>query len=460
MKPRLRPLFFLALAGPALAGTPGVRTLIIPGFDEAHTPSEWDAIPVHRYAASVDVARSPLAVLVLVPDQRRGAAWYDRLARRLVEKGGVEVWIAERRERLLEERAVLEAADRDPRLLDAARDYYLGRAQAAGSASRAAGWKPLDGKSFPALKATGLEALYGDIHRAVNSANRMTAAPLVLGGAGSGAAFVTGYAATEFDGGRVGSDGLAGLLLVDPQLACGDAEAEASRKRDRDAAAAALNSEDVLEGSPLAAVQYEIALRLASTDPRARSPFADALVPPSVRRSGLTNEAFAGWLLDLGKDRGDLAIARIGEFDEPSGPGLRGWKRHTVVREKTALSDILGSTTAPGGLVAWYRPRALTLDLAGLEVDHFQDARLRCRGLSRITTPVFCVCGAPDADAKARPSPPLGVRWTLDHFGTKAIVCESAAGFALGDLLFSVESGAWIDRLHSWLLDRTKPEPK
>lgn len=183
----------------------------------AETPDSNNKTPLYRFRRdSGDLAPMPVqSVLILIPGYAAGASDLFTAARDLVTltEGNLEVWTFDRRTHLLEDQTGFNAAEaaKDPLL---AGEYYFDHDPIGDKTY--AGW--LDPKSAETdmMSEWGLDVQMNDIQQIIDQVpqgDRQTT--VFLGGHSRGARYAQMYAAYEFEDGHLGSDDLAGILLLD-----------------------------------------------------------------------------------------------------------------------------------------------------------------------------------------------------------------------------------------------------
>ncbi len=183
----------------------------------AASPDRYNATRVVRY--QLEGAPDPRAILVLVPGIFGGAGSLDPLARAIVlsaKAAGleVEVWSIDRRSNLLEDQRGVDAAEAAGDAEIAYR-YYAGTRSAGGE--RFAGFRRPGDVSFQSE--WGLATHIEDLRRVmalVPKASRR--GHVFLGGHSLGGLITQVYGAWRFDDGSLGTDELAGLVLLDSAL--------------------------------------------------------------------------------------------------------------------------------------------------------------------------------------------------------------------------------------------------
>jgi hypothetical protein len=345
-------------AGPARAGLLHVRWMR--GFAAPGTPARCNRVGVIEIGT-----RSARNVLVLEPGTSGGAAYFVPLAQSIVARvHGWKVWSIERRENLLEDQSVLEAAKRGQATATQAFDYYLGwLIPGASSGGPHIGVIPDSRVRF--AKRWGMQVAVEDLHRVIGAARRL-GGHVVLGGHSLGGAIVTAYATWSFHG-HAGADDLAGLIYIDggslPALSAGAARTEL-RVLDSSETSPWLTFGGI--PAPFAGLFSATGSTGALIDPDSQSLGQSSgllsafHLTPSVPVSNL---AQFGYALNVGTSPAALiaAQAHLGRGIAPApGGGPYGWDGTgaltPIARYATMLSG-LGVTGADGS--EWYFPRRL-----------------------------------------------------------------------------------------------------
>src|SRR5579864_3169226 len=170
--------------------------LTFPGAVEPHTPPALNRVDAYRYAADLtaNLTARPDTVLVLIPGLNSGPNTLDLLARALISRyPTMEVWIAEPRAGILQDRRGITAAlaNRNP---DFALGYYYG-----GLAIDGQTFKALDPKSVPSAAYWGLDLNLRDVRVVVREVRRrFPYARVLLGGHSLGAMYAALYVGYDF----------------------------------------------------------------------------------------------------------------------------------------------------------------------------------------------------------------------------------------------------------------------
>src|SRR5215469_6977111 len=174
----VRPAPVRAQAAPVASDRVPRERLSFRGADEPHTPAALNRVDAYRYAPDLTAKASPDVVLVLVPGLNSGPNTLDLLARDLVASdSALEVWVAEPRAGLLQDRRGVTAAlaNRDPNF---ALGYYYG-----GLAIDGQKFTALDPKTVPSAAYWGLDLHLRDIRVVIGEVHkRFPSARVLLGG--------------------------------------------------------------------------------------------------------------------------------------------------------------------------------------------------------------------------------------------------------------------------------------
>ncbi len=189
-----------------------IRTeyVVIPGYQEEHTPDIYNKAYYERYYIS---KTSTNTILVLMPGIYGGAGSLDLLARQLVSSNdGLEVWAIDRRANIFEDRSVMKKSIRtsNPYL---AFDYYVKNYKTP------EGFNPVPPKDIAFMGYWGLEVHLRDLHEVILKAQEQ-APRVLLGGHSLGAAISGFYTAFDFGQGKTdpGYKHISGLVLLDGGL--------------------------------------------------------------------------------------------------------------------------------------------------------------------------------------------------------------------------------------------------
>jgi len=170
--------------------------LTFQGAVEPHTPAALNRVDAYRYAADLtaNLNGRPDTVLVLIPGLNSGPNTLDLLARSLISRDPtMEVWIAEPRAGILQDRRGVTAAlaNGDP---DFALGYYYGGLEIDGQT-----FKALDPKTVPSAAYWGLDLNLRDVRVVVQEVRRrFPYARVLLGGHSLGAMYAALYVGYDF----------------------------------------------------------------------------------------------------------------------------------------------------------------------------------------------------------------------------------------------------------------------
>ena len=199
------------------------ETVFVEGFQEPHTPSDYNGSLVTKYAraaaklAKVDPAKFDPAktlaktIVVMMPGIYGGSNTLEPIARQLVAaNNSLEVWIVDRRANLLEDiEGIRESiAAKDGTL---AYDYYVK------NYGQVNGYQPPKSDDVAFMQYWGLEVHLADLHAVILQAAQESE-ELYLLGHSLGASMVSFYTAFEVDDNHIGEDFLDGLILLDGVL--------------------------------------------------------------------------------------------------------------------------------------------------------------------------------------------------------------------------------------------------
>jgi hypothetical protein len=355
-------VFSLAVAAPADAAPLKVHWLR--GYGAPGTPARFDRVGVIKVGP-----RSARNVLVLEPGTSAGGAYFVPLAQWLVQRmPGWQVWAVERRENLLEDQSVLQAAKRGQASAAQVFDYYLG--WLIPGAYSGPHVQPISNARAGFAKRWGMQVAVEDLHAVIAAAHRR-GGRVVLGGHSLGGAVVTAYATWDF-GGHPGADDLAGLVYIDGGTL---PAVSAARARSQ------LHVLDSSETSPwltFGGIPAPFAGLFSSTGSLA------ALIDPDSQSLGqssgllsafhltpsvpVTNLAQFGYALNVRTSPAALlaAQAHLGHGVSPVGP-LHGWNSAgalTPIKRYATMLSGLGVDGADG--TEWYFPQRLTIDAGGV----------------------------------------------------------------------------------------------
>jgi len=340
----------------AASATAAPRFERIKGFDEPRTLAKYDRVGILK----VGKKRAP-NVLVLNPGTSASAAYFAPLAETVTRAApDWQVWAVERRENLLEDHSVADAAkagDATPQRLF---EYYLGHLT---DESVTDHFEFIPDSEVGFAKRWGMRTAVGDLRRVVRAA-RKGGRHVVVGGHSLGGTITTAYATWDF-GGTPGARGLRGLVFIDG----GSGAPGIGRKKARRAL------EELDEGSPwltfggipapFAGLFNIVGAELVKLEPDAPARFGDwPLLPEELRAPfPVTTEAGYGYALDTATSpRGLVAAqAHLGELAATGDP--RPWDDAGELTPIQRYADMFAGTGLEGlDGTAWYHPQRLTID--------------------------------------------------------------------------------------------------
>jgi pimeloyl-ACP methyl ester carboxylesterase len=357
-------------AGPALAKSKSsFRFHRMSGVDAPATPAAYDRVGV----LEIGPAKAK-NILVLNPGTSSSAAYFAPLARTIVKEApGWQVWAVERRENLLEDHSVLDAAKRKKATPQAVFDYYLGWLT---NSSITNHFQPIPDSAVGFAREWGMAVEVGDLRRVVRAAARR-GKRVVLGGHSLGGSITTAYATWDFNGDS-GAEDLSGLVFIDGGSSPTPVTPEQAQQ-----------SLDDLEGStpwlsfggipaPFAGLFNSLGSTAAIVAPKARNlaydfPLLPANLKPPVPPD---NEAQYGYALDTATSPPSLAAAQahLGQL-APSGEP-RGWLNARELTPLQRYARVFSGWGLPGlDGTAWYHPLRLTIDAGAVAAGNANPAQ-------------------------------------------------------------------------------------
>ncbi len=193
-----------AIPNPSALEAVKVEKNVIAGFQEPHTPMEYNKAIYLRYFAP---NQKPRVVLVLMPGFLGGAQNFDRLARTMVSSDpSLEVWAVDRRSNALEDHS---------RLLEAyqKRDPMISWRYMIRDAGKPGSFQARTAREVAFMGYWGLKVHFEDLRAVVLKASE-TAPKVFFGGHSLGASLVGLYAGWDFAG-TPGYQVLNGIILID-----------------------------------------------------------------------------------------------------------------------------------------------------------------------------------------------------------------------------------------------------
>lgn len=462
-----------ALPNPAALEAVKVEKNVIAGFQEPHTPVEYNNAIYLRYFTS---NQKPRAVLVLMPGFLGGAQNFDRLARSMVSSDpSLEVWAIDRRSNLLEDHSrLLEAFQR--------RDPMVSWRYMIRDAGKPDGFQARTPRDVAFMGYWGLKVHLEDL-RAVVLKARETAPKVFLGGHSLGASLVGLYAGWDFAG-TSGYQDLNGVVMIDgvPGAGMGAQITEQQYQNGsngffgiRTAGIKELESGtatpyfEALTYTPASLAKLSAAALLASFDPNGDSPGGIVPYPASnlaaAMITGDDNYALVNiFSISAGKAVGaklainGLAVILSGfaGFQTPEiiGP-LENAKRvdwqipsQDDPLEHTDPLDFASRFWTPNAdFQEWYFPTRLTLEVGtvGLEAPSWAKGKLPLLHMGAINIPILAVRAG-----RGIVTAPNAFDALQSKLGRK-IEIKDLPGYTHLDIL-----AARANALAGWLIDFTK----
>lgn len=327
------------------------------GFDDPATPDNLDRVGVLKVGS--DRARN---VLVLNPGTSAGAGYFRPLAEDVVRTTRCrwQVWSVERRENLLEDHTVLDAAKRGTVSQQRFFDYYLGWLV---DPTITEHFQPVPDSSVPFARGWGMNVEIEDLHRVVRAAGER-GRRVVLGGHSLGGSITTAYATWDFRG-KPGARDLAGLVYIDggsnPTPVTAEQASQALGNLQGGTPWLAFG------GIPAPFLGLFSATGSTGTVINPNGPSlgqAFPLLPPELKPPvPATNEAQFGYAVDTETSPPSLRAAQVHAGRLAASGDPRGWDRAgeiTPIQRYAAMISGAGLTGVDGS--AWYHPLRLTID--------------------------------------------------------------------------------------------------
>jgi pimeloyl-ACP methyl ester carboxylesterase len=363
----------------------------IPGYQEPHTPPEFNNAYFMRYRYDTGAMEPPpvKAVIIDQPGGGSGHSAHSELASQIVDagRGGIEFWVMSRRQAGLEDTLGLKMAAeaQNPAL---GHDYYFGPN---------AKFAPLQAGDIPFTAYWGLEVAMRDMECVLNLIPQdRQATNVFVGGHSLGGYLSVDFASYQFPDGAAGFEKIAGIVIIDggPSIVDGG-EAALTRWRTavQDLTATrppTLNEYNNLNTSgPLAHVEIMLQSMSGFWDPHVESPYKFSsrggyrASPPVggdealefLKHLRLTNEALVCMKLDDDGIPGSMCqepykhfqVIRCGRLDfpvlsKPGVPPLSSIDRQKVYGWLSGGAGEIGGETDDGPLncyptnqEAWWR---------------------------------------------------------------------------------------------------------
>jgi pimeloyl-ACP methyl ester carboxylesterase len=347
------------VAATSVASARPFRVTWMQGFAAPGTPARYDRVGVIKVFGSAKAKN----VLVFEPGTSAGSAYFVPLAKWIVSTApNWQVWSVERRENLLEDQSVLDAAKAGRASPRTVFDYYLG--YLAPGASVKTHFQFIPNSSVAFARQWGMNVAVQDLHRVIGAARKL-GGKVVLGGHSLGGSVVTAYATWDF-GGKPGARDLAGLVYDDG--GSGPAENAAEATAALQALQAAPSPWLAFGGiaAPFAGI-FNATGSLGSLDD-ANSPSlgqAFPLLPANLKPPvPVTNIAQYGYALNVGTSPASLIAgqAHLGRGVAATGNphGWDGTGALTPIKRLATMFSGLGMNGVDG--TEWYFPQRLTDD--------------------------------------------------------------------------------------------------
>ncbi len=349
---------------PSSASAAALKVQWMPGAVAPGTPAKYNRVGVIKVG-------SPRAknVLVLEPGTSAGGTYFIPLAKWIVSRApSWQVWSVERRENLLEDQSVANAAKAGRASSTELFNYYLGYLT---NHSITHHYQPVNPSTVVFAKQWGLKIAVEDLRVVIKAARRL-GGKVVLGGHSLGGGVVTAYATWNF-GGRPGARDLAGLVFID------GASFKSESAADAQAALNALNASTATPWlafggipAPFAGL-FELTGALgALIDPNSPSlgqqfPLLPSYLKPPVP---VTNLGQYGYALNVGTSPPSLAAAQ-GHLGKGISPktinGYHTWDSTgalTPIDRFATMFSGMGIQNSDG--TEWYFPQRLTDDMGAI----------------------------------------------------------------------------------------------
>ena len=196
----------LVVFASAAAAAPSVRFQSLAGVTAPGTPAQYNRVGVLQIGP-----RNARNVLVLNPGTSASAAYFAPLAKTIVsEVKGWQVWAVERRENLLEDQSVINAAKAGQASGQQLFNYNLGWLS---DSSISPHFQLIPDADVAYARDWGMKVEIGDLRKVVRLAQR-GGRSVVVGGHSLGGSITTAYATWDFHG-HAGAEGLSGLVYID-----------------------------------------------------------------------------------------------------------------------------------------------------------------------------------------------------------------------------------------------------
>jgi hypothetical protein len=345
------------------------RLTWIEGLKVAGTPAKYNKVGILEIGPAK--ARN---VLVLNPGTSASAAYFAPLARAVVARApGWKVWAVERRENLLEDHRVLDAAKAGRATTRDVFDYYLGWVK---DQTITTHFQSIPDAQVTYAKRWGMHTAVEDLRRVVLRAKRL-GGQVIVGGHSLGGTITTAYATWDFRG-KAGADGLAGLVFIDGGSSRTPSTRAAATKSlaELDAGSPWLQFGGI--PSPYAGLFNSTGALSVLLDPRGPSlAQASGLLPAGlVPPVPVTNAGLYGYALDTETSPSSLAAAQshLGHLTPSGDP--RGWDDAGELTPLQRMAEAFGGQDLQGlDGTAWYHPLRLTIDAGAVAAGNANPAQ-------------------------------------------------------------------------------------
>ncbi|HEX3317487.1 MAG TPA: hypothetical protein VHR88_05675 [Solirubrobacteraceae bacterium] len=338
------------------ASAVSVRFQTLAGVTSPGTPPQYNRVGILQTGP-----RRARNILVLNPGTSASAAYFEPLAKTVVSMvPGWQVWAIERRENLLEDQSMADAAKTGQASPQQVFDYYLGWVV---NGSIQPHFQLIPDSDVGYARDWGLNTEIGDLRKVVLAAER-GGRTVVVGGHSLGGSITTAYATWSFNG-KAGADGLAGLLYIDG----------GSRPVPVTADQATQSLQSLQSSSPWLTVgglpaPYAglfqatggLGVLLDPNSPSVGQAFS--LLPANLKPPyPVTNAGQYGYALNVATSPSNLALAQahLGQQDFSTTPA--GWDDDGGL---TPLARYAAAFAGQGILghdgIAWYHPQRLSID--------------------------------------------------------------------------------------------------
>lgn len=420
------------------------ETLIMPGFQALHTPREYNQTGYVRYYLESSISKRK-TILVLVSGFISGPSWFEKIARQMVSKGNMEIWVMIRRQSFLENRKKF-ISDIQEFLKDPVPENPLLK-----KINQTAFYLPED-LSFTAH--WGLNAQIMDLKLVIEAAKKRSV-NVFLGGWSDGVEYAMLYSAKCFENGQSGSQDILGLILLDENPEWGTVSDFKSRKQIQKNLIAAKSYYFTYTPSlPL----YSLALYLANHAPNDLSPLAYLFqIPASVKEKGISNRALIGWIFEAGmnyQNRGPFSYYVYSGHLDKNIP--LGWEND--IHKNTKIDDLIELEKNSGALFEWCYPRKIIQDYWEIGECGFSScSHHQIKPFKKNDLKIFYILSGKNAGK----SLPQGLKWFLGTSGilTKQVTYFPFPEYGHADCLLSKDANRKLYQpLYDWLMKNSTHE--